>query len=271
MTRTDRLSLILELLSERGSVTVEDMVTELGISPATARRDLDTLAEQRLIKRTHGGARSHSESFDLPLRYKYGQHSDAKRDIARFASTLVPEDSIIGLTGGTTLTSLAEDLASRGEFDESAVGFSLTVVTNAINIASLLVLRPRIKVVVPGGVVHSRSFELTGPFAEQTLALMSLDIAFVGVNAVHHQLGAMVHDDEEARVNRLMVERSKRSYIVADSSKIGRRAFVRIGDLSSFDGLITDDNLTSAQQTELEDAGLTVMVAGRSGTGATGA
>lgn len=262
MTRTDRLSVILELLSERGSVSVEELVDELSVSPATARRDLDSLAEQRLIKRTHGGARSHSESFDLPLRYKYGQHSDAKRRIAALASSLVPEDSIIGLTGGTTLTSLAEELASRGEFDDAAAGPTLTVVTNAINIASLLVLRPRIKVVVPGGVVHSRSFELTGPFAEQTLALMSLDIAFVGVNAVHHQLGAMVHDDEEARVNRLMVERAKRSFLVADSSKIGRRAFVRIGDLTAFDGLITDDGITSTTREEFEAAGLAVMIAG---------
>lgn len=262
MTRTDRLSVILELLSERGSVSVEELVEELGISPATARRDLDSLAEQRLIKRTHGGARSHSESFDLPLRFKYGQHSDAKRSIASEASALVSEDSIIGLTGGTTLTSLAEELASRGEFGDDSAGPTLTVVTNAINIASLLVLRPRIKVVVPGGVVHSRSFELTGPFAEQTLALMSLDVAFVGVNAVHHHLGAMVHDDEEARVNSLMVERAKRSFIVADSSKIGRRAFVRIGELSAFDGLITDHGITAAQRLELETAGLPVIVSG---------
>ncbi len=260
MTRTDRLSAILELLSERGSVSVEELVDELSVSPATARRDLDSLAEQRLIKRTHGGARSHSESFDLPLRFKYGQHSDAKRRIASLASRQVSEGSIIGLTGGTTLTSLAEELASRGEFDDAA-GSALTVVTNAINIASLLVLRPRIKVVVPGGVVHSRSFELTGPFAEHTLALMTLDIAFVGVNAVHHQLGAMVHDDEEARVNGLMVERAKKAFIVADSSKIGRRAFVRIGELSAFDGLITDDGINAADREEFEAAGLQVLIA----------
>lgn len=261
MTRTDRLGLILEFLGERGSVSVEELVEELSVSPATVRRDLDSLAEQRLIKRTHGGAHSHSESFDLPLRYKYGQHSDAKRRIATLASTLVAEDSIIGLTGGTTLTSLAEEIAARGEFDGNAEASTLTVVTNAINIASLLVLRPRIKVVVPGGVVHSRSFELTGPFAEQTLSVMSLDIAFVGVNAVDPRLGAMVHDDEEARVNRLLVENSKRTYIVADSSKIGRRAFVRIGDLSAFDGLITDGAITPEQRASLDEAGLPLLIA----------
>ena len=72
MTRTDRLSVILELLNERSSVTVEELVDELKVSAATARRDLDSLAEQRLIKRTHGGAQSYSESFDLPLRPRRG-------------------------------------------------------------------------------------------------------------------------------------------------------------------------------------------------------
>lgn len=259
MTRTDRLSVILEMLNERGSLSVDDLVTQLGVSPATARRDFDTLADQRLIKRTHGGARSHSESFDLPLRYKHGHHSEEKRGIAERASELVVENSQIGLTGGTTLTTLAETIAARSEFNEPGTGQILTVVTNAINIASLLVPRPRIKVVVPGGIVHSRSFELTGPFAEQTLSLLSLDIAFIGVNAIDTVFGASVHDDEEARVNELMAQRAKRSYVVADSSKIGKRAFVRIGHVQDFDGLITDNGIDPADRAAFEEAGLPVL------------
>lgn len=264
MTRADRLSVILGLINERVSVTVEELVEELGVSPATVRRDLDTLAEQRVLKRTHGGALSHLGSFDLPLRYKYGQHSDAKREIAKLALSLIEDGLIIGLSGGTTLTLLAERLAAQDEASNDASAPTLTVVTNAINIASLLVLRPRVKVVVPGGVVHSRSFELTGPFAEQTLALMSIDVAFVGVNAIHPDEGAMIHDDEEARVNRLMAERAKITYIVADSSKIGSRAFVSIGKVSEFDGLITDHKITDRQRTALETAGLPVIIADES-------
>ena len=267
MTRTDRLSVILELINERASVTVEELVDELKVSAATARRDLDSLAEQRLIKRTHGGAQSYSESFDLPLRYKYGQHSDAKREIAAYVSGLIPSGSIVGLSGGTTMTVLAERLAAQSEPEPDSNEPSLTVVTNAINIASLLVLRPRVKVVVPGGVVRSRSFELTGPFAEQTLTQMSLDIAFVGVNAVHAVDGAMIHDDEEARVNRVMTQRARVSYIVADSSKIGERAFVRIGALADFDGFVTDRRITDSQRSELEDVGVKVIVAGGDAAG----
>lgn len=261
MTRTDRLSRILELLTEHGSVAVDDLVEDLGISHATARRDLDVLAEQQLITRTHGGARSRSESFDLPLRYKYGQHSDQKRRIAHTASALVEPGAIIGMTGGTTLTSLAETLGARPEFTAPGAEPTLTVVTNAINIASLLVLRPQINVVVPGGVVHSRSFELTGPFAEHTISAVSLDIAFLGVNGIDAERGPSVHDDQEARVNALMGERARRKYLVADSSKIGKRAFVSIGAIETFEALITDDGITDEHRAALEAAGLAVIVA----------
>lgn len=261
MNRSERLMAMLDLLAENGQIDVDDVVDALNVSPATVRRDLDTLAEQNLLTRTRGGAVGHSVSYDLPLRYKRGQRADEKTAIARAASDLVRPGSVVGLCGGTTSTAVASELATRGDFADAQGDAGLTVVTNAINIASQLALRPHIKVVVSGGVVHARSYELTGPYADEMLGKLSIDIAFIGVNGIDAEQGATVHDEGEARVNQLMAERATRAVIVADSQKIGRRAFASVAPIDSFDMLITDAGASTETIAAFEKRGIDVRIA----------
>lgn len=261
MVRAHRLSEILALLATRDRISIEEIVAHFAVSPATARRDLDTLSEQRLVRRTHGGAARLSGSFDLPLLYKDRHHSEAKRAIARRAAPLIMPGMTIGLTGGTTVAALGATIAAVHGGDSAGDEPPLTVMTNAIDIAATLVLRPQIRVVVPGGVVHARSFELIGPFALETLRQVSLDLAFIGVNALDPEHGAMVHDDDEARVNRMMAERATSAYVLADSSKIGQRALARVGGQELFTGIITDVGIRPEQRRALEDAGFNVHLA----------
>ncbi|WP_437584324.1 DeoR/GlpR family DNA-binding transcription regulator [Paramicrobacterium sp. CJ85] len=259
MNRSERLMAVLDLLAENGQLDVDEVVTALDVSPATVRRDLDTLAEQNLLTRTRGGAVGHSVSYDLPLRYKRGQRADEKAAIARAACALVSPGDVVGLCGGTTSTAIASELAARSDLSD-APGASITVVTNAINIASQLALRPHIKVVVTGGVVHARSYELTGDFADAVLGGLAIDIAFIGVNGVDIE-GASAYDEGEARVNRLMAERARRAVIVADSEKLGRRAFATIASLDTFDVLLTDSRAASDSIAELTERGIDVRIA----------
>ena len=104
MNRTERLGAILDLLAADGQVEVDGIVEKLGVSPATARRDLDSLANERLLTRTRGGATSGSVSYDLPGRYNRDDHALAKHQIALAASALIPRGAVIGLCGGTTST-----------------------------------------------------------------------------------------------------------------------------------------------------------------------
>lgn len=99
MTRTDRLTAILDLLAETGQVEVDEIVTRLGVSPATARRDLDSLAERRLLSRTRGGATTGALAYDLPGRYNRDDHAAAKQQIALAASALIAPGMVIGLCG----------------------------------------------------------------------------------------------------------------------------------------------------------------------------
>jgi DeoR family transcriptional regulator of aga operon len=261
MNRTARLRAVLDLLAETGQIEVDDIVERLGVSPATARRDLDALASQQLLSRTRGGATGQSVAYDLPLRYKREQNAEQKQAIAHAASALVPRGSVVGLCGGTTSTAVATALGARPDVAEPSPHATLTVVTNAINIAAQLVMRPQIKVVMTGGVVQARSYELVGPYTDSVLGQIALDYAFIGVNGVDPAPGPRVHDEHEAAVNALLAERAEHAVLVADSSKIGRRAFASVGKPGAFDTIITDDGITTKQLSAFKDAGMRVIVA----------
>lgn len=261
MNRAERLNAVLDLLAESGQVEVEDIVAKLDVSAATARRDLDALASQQLLTRTRGGAVGQSVAYDLPIRYKREQHAPEKLRIAQAASALVPRGAVVGLCGGTTSTAVASVLGSRPDLMEPSPHPNLTVVTNAINIAAQLVMRPQIKTVVTGGVVHARSYELVGPYSDVVLEKITMDIAFIGVNGIDPIVGATVHDEGEASVNSLMARRATRAVVVADSSKIGRKAFATLGGPKILTTLITDDGITAEQRAAFVEQGIEVIVA----------
>lgn len=257
MKRAARLNAILDLLAAQGEVTVEELVDRLDASAATTRRDLDTLAEQRLLTRTHGGAVAQTVAYELPVRYKSHLRTQEKAGIARVAAGLVAPGAVVGLSGGTTTTAIAAALAAR---EDLAADGGITVVTNAVNIAAQLATRPDIKVVVTGGVIHSRSYELVGPFVEQLLRGVRLDIAFIGVNGMDAVAGATTQDEREAAVNRTMAERARRAVVVTDGSKLGREAFSAVGGVDLFGTVITDQGADAAALDALRAAGYTVLL-----------
>lgn len=257
MNRAARLAAILDLLAAQGEVSVEQLVERFGASAATTRRDLDSLGERRLLTRTHGGAVAQSVAYELPIRYKSHLGTGAKERIATTAAALVDPGAVVGLSGGTTTTAIATALAARDDLGPGG----LTVVTNAVNIAAQLAMRPEFKVVVTGGAIHSRSFELVGPFVEQLLAGIRLDIAFIGVNGLSGADGATTHDEAEAAVNRMMAQRAARAVVVADASKLGQTAFAHVGGAELFPTVITDSAIASAQRDALADAGYDVHIA----------
>ena len=248
--RYERHGFILERIASNGKVTVRELAGELNVSTASVRRDLRFLEDQKSLARTHGGAVAHGVIYELPLRYRAGRHEQEKRRIAAAAATRVArEGAVVGLTGGTTTTEVARQLVDREQ---------LTVVTNALNIATELVVRPRIKLVVTGGVVRQRSYELCGPLAEATLATLNIDVVFVGVSAISIDAGCTTQHEVEAHTDRGLLSRARQVVVVADSSKVGQVAFAQICPLSRVDELITDRQLGDADVAELEAAGVRV-------------
>jgi DeoR family transcriptional regulator, aga operon transcriptional repressor len=248
MRQSDRLDTILTRLSEDGSVAVTGLAQDLGVSMATIRRDLELLESQRLLSRTHGGAVSHGVLYELPLRYRSGRHEAEKHRIAEAAVGRLDDARVVGLTGGTTTTEVARRLAGR----------ELTVVTNALNIAAELAVRPNLKLVVTGGVARPESYELVGPLADATLGDLNIDVVFVGVDGAS-RAGMTTHHEVEAHTDRRMIERAERAVVVCDASKIGRSALAVICHPRDVDELITDGAADPARLDELRAAGVHVI------------
>lgn len=249
---------MLALLAERGRLGVGEVVAELGVSEATVRRDFGELAAQQLATRTHGGVTASAVAYDLPARYRQAGRDTAKERIAARAAAMVAIGSVIGFNGGTTTSAVARAVAARADLALSNERPALTAVTNALNIASEMVLRPFIRCVCLGGIARPESYELAGPLAMVVLDQLWLDTLFLGVDALSEQAGATCRHLGEAEVNAHMVERADRVVVVAGGSKLGRREFAKICATGRIDTLVTDRSAPEPAVQALRDAGIAV-------------
>ncbi|GAA1144573.1 DeoR/GlpR family DNA-binding transcription regulator [Kribbella jejuensis] len=252
MRKAERWSEILDRVGRHGTVDVRALAVELGVSGATIRRDLQTLSRNQLLVRTHGGALSSESGDEKPTRVKAAIRHLEKRSIGRAAAALVEDGAVVGMTGGTTALELSRALAQRR---------GITVVTNAINIASELVGHSGIRLVLVGGVARS-TYELVGPAAEAMLANYHLDIAFIGVDGLTPEEGCTAYDEMEAQTDLAFLRRAARSVVIADSSKIGRVTFARISLLSGVSDIVTDRGAHPDQIEAFRRAGVRVTTVG---------
>lgn len=259
MTRYRRWNELLELLAAEGQIQVTCAAETLGVSAATVRRDFDELARQQMLTRIRGGAVAQGVTYDLPLRYKSERYPSEKQRIAAVAAQLVRPGQVAGLNGGTTTTEVARALAMRADLRAQGTGPAVTVVTNALNIATELAVRQHIKIVTTGGVARPQSYEQIGPLATGVLEQVTLDIAILGVDGIDAVAGATAHHEGEASINRLMTRQAATVVVVADSSKVGLRAFARICQPPEVDMLVTDTGIDAGEAARLTEAGVEVV------------
>lgn len=256
MTRAERLSALLELLVADGKIDVETSAEHFSVSAATIRRDLDYLADQQLLSRTHGGAVPNTTSYDLPLRYKAVDHGEAKARIAQRAVEMLWPGCTVSLNGGTTTVEVARAIPGS-----VSLHHGVTVVTNAINIATELTVRPFIKIMVCGGVARPQSYELVGAMASETLSQLTPDICFLGATGLDPVAGITTYDEAEAAINRVMVQQAKRTVVVIDSSKLGTVGFSRICHVHEVNTVLTDSDAAPTMIETLRAAGVEVILA----------
>ena len=261
MSRYQRWNALLDLLSGDGQLSVAEAARALGVSEATIRRDLDQLARQQLVTRTRGGAMAGHVSYDLPLRYKTARHAPDKQRIGRAAAALIAPGATVALNGGTTTSEVARALATRPDLQDGTGAPTITVVTNAMNIANELAVRQHVKIVVTGGVTRGQSYELIGPLASLVLAELTLDWAILGVDALDPRVGATAHHEGEASINHLMAARAEQVMIVADSSKLGRRAFARVCAVDEIGVIVTDRDASPDVLAAFTERGIRVVTA----------
>jgi DeoR family transcriptional regulator, aga operon transcriptional repressor len=251
----ERRRRILQLLEERGRVTVHELVGEFGITTVTARGDLDVLAELGSLQRSHGGAvRLLEPAPDYPVRFKETLHHDEKVRIGRAAARLVKPNQTVILDSGSTVLAVARQLkaARPGPF---------TIITNSLDISMDLAELPNASVIMVGGLLRQISRSCVGPQAEQMMRQIHADHLFLGVDGISLEAGPSTPDILEAQLNALMVQAADEVTVVSDSSKFGRRSLSVICPLRSVHRVITDSGINLDTVRELERIGLQVIVA----------
>ncbi|QZY28586.1 DeoR/GlpR family DNA-binding transcription regulator [Nocardioides coralli] len=252
-----RWRLLLDALAARRRLSVSEAAELLGVSAATVRRDFGELARRQLATRTHGGVVATSVAYDLPARYRTTS-DDPRERIAAEAAGRIRVGTVVAFNGGTTTTAVARHLSARPDVQEAEAD-AVTIVTNALNIAGEMVLRPSIRTVVIGGVARPQSYELHGPFASRVLRDLLVDELFLGVDALNLQ-GASCHHLGESVINAEMAERAQRVTVVAAAHKLGRVSLSVICGLDRVQELITDREAPEDVVADLRAAGVEVTL-----------
>lgn len=233
MNHTTRQAQILATLEAHGEWSIEQFAQKFATSGMTVRRDLQTLAEQGRIIRTHGGAIiAPGVNFEFAFLKRREVNQAHKRAIGRVAAAMIADGQSVLLDSGTTTLAIAEALQQR-KF--------IKVITTSLPIASMLRNNTALELNLLGGQLRAGSPDISGIITESNLDLLCADFAFVGTDAVD-EAGALYTKDPSLR-NMLtrMIRSATRPFIVADSSKLARKERCRFGNLDHTTGLITDD------------------------------
>lgn len=252
MLSEERRREILEILQSDGRVLVGDLSKLFKTSLITIRKDLEFLHHRGLLERTHGGALPVRTGAlnDRTLQEKERLHRQEKLHIAVAAVKMIRTGQVIILDSGTTTTAIAR--ACR-DFR------SLTIITNATNIAEELA-GTGVDVILTGGVLRKNSFSLVGPLAEEALRKLNADLFFLAVDGFDVRYGLTTPNLLEARVNRAMAEATRRTIVVCDSSKFGRRSLSLIMPTSSVHEAITDRKISKHDLKALREAKVEVTL-----------
>ena len=255
MLARQRQAVILEEARRTGAVRVSDLVTRLGVSDMTVRRDLDVLAGRGLVEKVYGGATSViGKSTDEPgFEAKSVRQRAQKEAIAELAATLVRPGTAIGISAGTTTWTLARAL-------DAIPG--LTIVTNSIQVADVLrgSTQPDRTVVLTGG-VRTPSDALVGPVALHSLRALHLDAVFLGVHGMADGPGFTTPNLTESETDRALVEAGRKLVVLADHTKWGTVGISTIADLDEADVVVTDDGISDEAKEVLAERAGELMIA----------
>jgi len=245
-----RQQLILTELMKSGRVLVKDLAEHLRVSRETIRRDLKLLEGAGHLRCTYGGGVRPAPVGDQPLAERMRVNAREKAKIAALAAPLVGDDRKIFLDTGTTTLALARHIIGNE---------NLGVFTNSIDIAQLLLDGPSLEVTVIGGVLRPGYRALMGYDALESIERHVFDSAYIGIGTVDNVHGFMDFGPEEAAIRRLLVKRSKRVVMLADSAKFGRTASIRTLEPDQVDILVTDAPPRGDFAARMEEAGVEII------------
>lgn len=252
MTLNPRQRHLLNAVRQHGTVSVEALAQQLEVTPQTVRRDVKLMEEAKLLARYHGGVGLTSSIENIDYRQRQVLNADAKRRIAAAVAERVPAGCSLLINIGTTTEEVARAL-SRHQ--------GLRVVTNNLNVASILADNLQCEVIVTGGLVRGRDRGIVGEATIDFIRQFKVDISIIGVSSIESDGTLRDFDSREVKVAQAIIEQAREVWLVADSDKFGRQALVRMAHLSQIDILFTDAPPPSALAKVLKESGVKVVIA----------
>lgn len=244
---------ILDWMQEEGSARVRELAAAFEVSEVTIRGDLERLEAEGHITREHGGAFLNSVPAQVSaLALHHQENMDKKRRIGALAASLVADGETLILDAGTTTTEVANRLTGRRD---------LTVITNALNIALTLGAVPGFAVHMPGGQFKAPTLSLSGDKAVDYFRNIFAAKLFLATAGVALDAGLTYPSFADLQLKEAMIKAAARVYLVADSTKINKSAFTRLGTLDVIHAFITDDGISDADAQAFERRGIEMLIA----------
>lgn len=223
---------IIDIVKTQGYVGTDDLVERFKVSPQTIRRDLNELASENKIRRHHGGATIPSSSENTAYTTRKVMQLAEKDRIAMAMVQHIPDGATLFIDIGTTPEAVARALLDHND---------LRIVTNNLNVASVLTGKDDFRVILAGGEVRNRDGGIVGEATLDFISQFRLDFGIMGISGIDLDGSLLDFDYHEVRVKQAIIENSRCVMLGVDHTKFGRNAMVNLGDISQIDMLFTDD------------------------------
>lgn len=222
---------ILSLVQQQGFVSIDTLAQNFNVTTQTIRRDINALCDQQLLTRYHGGAGLSSSVENVTYAVRQIMNLEEKQRIAAMVAKQIPDRASIFINIGTTTEEVAKALKQhRG----------LRIITNNLNVATILHKTPGFEVIIAGGVVRQRDGGITGEATIDFIRQFKVDFGIIGISSIDQDGTLLDYDYHEVRVAQAIIGNSREVLLVADYSKFDRPAMVRLGSIDQIDALFTD-------------------------------
>ena len=232
MPQNARQQQIIDLVRQRGFVSIEALAEHFAVTPQTVRRDINQLCERELLRRYHGGAGLPSSVENVAYKTRQILFHEEKRRIAQLAARHIPDGASLFINIGTTTEEVAVALLGHHH---------LRVITNNLHVASILSENDRFEVIVAGGELRSRDRGIIGMATVDFISQFKVDFGIIGISGIDADGSLLDFDPREVRVSQAIIANSRQVFLVADHSKFGRNPMVRLGSLAEIDAFFTDE------------------------------
>ena len=248
LNRTPRHEKIIQLIRESGFMPIDELARVLDVTPQTIRRDINQLCEEYIFRRYHCGASLGSSVENEDYFSRKNKLQSEKAHIADVIAAHIPDNASLFMSIGTTIEAVALALVKSHK--------NLSIITNNIHVASIVSSRSDYTVMITSGVVRAIDGGITGVATIDFINQFKVDYAVLGASSVEQDGSLLDFDYKEVSVMQAMMKNARIRYLAVDHSKLGRNALVRMGDITEFHALFTDEEPSAALGKKLADHGV---------------